>query len=168
MGYHFNASKSKIWGNQLVWLFEALDNDRLDETEILLNFQSCAAAQRKPTCLELVQRRRENRIENEVDNLARWPLDHGQLRDQNSGDEWMGLKAKWWNCRMALTHFAAPWQLTTKIHILQLNNVSVNSKPDRSPPPPPPPPGKTLGQFFDGQIPHPRGKEFKTPSPSSL
>ena len=39
-------------------------------TEILLNLQSCAAAERKPTCLELVQYRGENRIENDVDNSA--------------------------------------------------------------------------------------------------
>ena len=25
--------------------------------------------------------------------------------------------------------------------------------------------GKTPGQFFDGRIPHPQQKEFKTPSP---
>ena len=38
--------------------------------------------------------------------------------------------------------------------------VSVNSKPDHSPPPRAKP-----GQFFDGQIPHPRAKRVQTPTP---
>ena len=39
----------------------------------------------------------------------------------------MGLKDKWWNCWMASTHFADPWNVpqltTTKIHIWQLNKI---------------------------------------------